>query len=228
MRRLARILVSRQDLTKEDRKLAGSYETGTVIRFQSGSADLAIKAKDYAAVIDRDTEKNTVTAKRPDGEAGYLQPESGTTAWKSSSSSYAMSLAAWRGDCVSDAPARERGITTGDRATIETLDPRGNVKLRMEEKKPGRDVQPSRSCGTSIMPMRPPATARKARLSDRVLVHKNTAEKGAKAMLNSAMAYVSLSRPRNEIKLYTDDVKRLARLLENSEVKKVALRPEAD
>ena len=54
----------------------------------------------------------------------------------------------------------------------------------------------------------------------------NTAEKGARAMLNSAMAYVSLSRPRNEIKLYTDDVKRLERMLENSEVKKVALRPE--
>ena len=54
----------------------------------------------------------------------------------------------------------------------------------------------------------------------------NTAEKGAKAMLNSAMAYVSLSRPRNEIRFYTDDVKRLEQMLENSEVKKVALRPE--
>ena len=61
---------------------------------------------------------------------------------------------------------------------------------------------------------------------DRVLVHMNTAEKGAKAMPNSAMAYVSLSCPRNEIKLYTDDVKRLERMLENSEAKKVALRPE--
>ncbi len=47
----------------------------------------------------------------------------------------------------------------------------------------------------------------------------NTAEKGAKAVLNFAMAYVSLSRPRNEIKLYPDDVKRLERIFENSEVK---------
>ncbi len=54
---------------------------------------------------------------------------------------------------------------------------------------------------------------------DRVLVHMNTAEKGAKAMLNSAMAYVSLSRPRNEIKIYPEDVKRLERIFENSEVK---------
>ena len=80
--------------------------------------------------------------------------------------------------------------------------------------------------GTSIMRMRQPAIAAQGATSDRVLVHMHTAEKGAKAMPNSAMAYVSLSRPRNEIKLYTDDVKWLERMLENSEAKKVALQPE--
>ncbi len=128
-------------------------------------------------------------------------------------------------EIVFRAPAKERGITTGDRATIETIDPRGNVKLRMEEK--------SRAVMFNLVELRhfdyayaSTSYSAQGATSDRVLVHKNTAEKGAKAMLNSAMAYVSLSRPRNEIKLYTDDVKRLARMLENSEVKKVALRPE--
>ena len=120
---------------------------------------------------------------------------------------------------------KERGITTGDRATIEAIDPRGNVKLRMEER--------SRAVMFSLSELRhfdyvyaSTSYSAQGATSDRVLVHMNTAEKGAKAMLNSAMAYVSLSRPRSEIKLYTDDVKRLERMLENSEVKKVALRAE--
>ncbi len=219
---IARILVNRQDLTKEDRKLAGSYETGTVIRFQTGSEALAIKAKDYATVIDRDTEKNTVTAKRPDGKLVTYNPKRhyGVEVFEQQLRSLAPGE-----EIVFRAPAKERGITTGDRATIETIDPRGNVKLRMEEK--------SRAMMFNLAELRhfdyayaSTSYSAQGATSDRVLVHMNTAEKGAKAMLNSAMAYVSLSRPRDEIKVYTDDVKRLERMLENSEVKKVALRPE--
>jgi hypothetical protein len=53
----------------------------------------------------------------------------------------------------------------------------------------------------------------------------NTAEKGARAMLTLAMAYVSLSRPRHDIKLYTDDRQRLERMLQSNERKKMALAP---
>ena len=218
----ATILVGRQDLTKENRKLAASYQTGDVIRFQSVAADLGVKSKDYATVIDRDTEKNTVTAKRPDGKLVTYNPKRhyGVEIFEQQ-----LRPVAPGDEIVFRAPWKQRGITTGDRATIEAIDSRGNVKVRLDER--------SRAVNFNLAEMRhfdygyaSTSYSAQGATVDRVLVHMNTSEKGAKAMLNSAMAYVSLSRPRNEIKLYTDDVKRLERMLENSEVKKVALRPE--
>ena len=127
----ATILVGRQDLTKENRKLAASYQIGDVIRFQSVAADLGVKAKDYATVIDRDTEKNTVTAKRSDGKLVTYNPKRhyGVETFEQQLRPLAPGE-----EIVFRAPWKERGITTGDRATIETLDARGNVKVRMDEK----------------------------------------------------------------------------------------------
>ncbi len=217
----ATILVGRQDLTKESRKLAASYQTGDVIRFQSVAAELGVKAKAYATVIDRDTEKNSITARLDNGKLVTYNPKRhyGVEIFEQQ-----LRPMAPGDEIVFRMPWKERGITTGDRATIETLDPRGNVKVRMDEK--------SRAVNFNLAEMRhfdygyaSTSYGAQGATVDRVLVHMNTAEKGAKVMLNSAMAYVSLSRPRNEIKLYTDDVKRLERMLENSEVKKVALAP---
>ena len=219
---LARILVNRQDLTKEDRKLAASYQTGDVLRFQSGSAELGMKAKAYATVIDRDTEKNTVTVKNATGKIQTYNPKRhyGVEVFEQQLRSLAFGE-----EIVFRAPSKEKGIANGDRATIEGIDLRGNVKVRMADK--------SRTVMFNLPELQhfdygyaSTSYGAQGATVDRVLVHMNTAEKGAKAMLNSAMAYVSLSRPRNEIKVYTDDVKRLERMLETGEVKKVALRQE--
>ena len=61
---------------------------------------------------------------------------------------------------------------------------------------------------------------------NRVLIHMDTAERGAKQMLSSAMAYVAMTRPREELRVFTDDGDRLERMLGNSEVKKMGLSPE--
>ena len=62
--------------------------------------------------------------------------------------------------------------------------------------------------------------------ADRVLVNMDTSAKGAKALLTQAMAYVALSRPRHDMRVYTDNRLRLERLLDNSEVKRMALAAE--
>ena len=55
------ILTARQDLTKEDRRLAASYDPGTVVQVHAASKALGVEANDRATVIARNSQENTVT-----------------------------------------------------------------------------------------------------------------------------------------------------------------------
>lgn len=127
----ARILVARQDLTKEDRKLAGSYEVGMVIRYQSPSKSLGLVAKDYATVLDRHTGQNTVTVQTAAGKNITYDPRQhhGVELFDPQQRAVAP------GDAITFRSSwKERGITTGDRAIIENIDGRGNAKAVLEDR----------------------------------------------------------------------------------------------
>lgn len=215
-----KILVARQDLTKEDRKLAGSYEMGTVVQFQTGSKALGTKAKEYGTVLERNTQANTVTVQSGEKVITYNpKAHHGVQLFEPELRDLGV------GDQVVFRKGwKERAIITGDRATIEAVDRKGNVKAVLEEK--GRRVD----FNLRDMPHLDYAYAStsytaQGATAERVLVHMETSGKGAKALLTAAMAYVALSRPRQEMRVYTDDTERLERMLQNNEVKQTALAP---
>ncbi len=221
-----KVLVGRQDLSKEDRKLAGSYDVGTVVQFQGPSKVLGIKSKQYLTVVERDTRKNTITV-LPYGDSATV----GKSITYNPKVHHGVELFSQELRSVSAGEQivfrkawKEQGITTGDRATIEAVDRRGNVKAVLEEK--GRIVEFS----LGAMPHLDYAYAStsysaQGATADRVMVHMDTSAKGAKALLTAATAYVALSRPRQDMRVYTDDPERLERMLGTHEEKRTALAP---
>ena len=63
------VLINRQEITGEDRKMASSYRVGDSVRYLRGSGALGLKAKSYATVIHVDTEQNEITVKKADGHS---------------------------------------------------------------------------------------------------------------------------------------------------------------
>src|SRR5439155_9380579 len=60
------ILVSR-DLTTADARRAGAYQFGDVIQYRKGNKESGMKVREYATVIDRDTDRNRITVQSRDG-----------------------------------------------------------------------------------------------------------------------------------------------------------------
>lgn len=60
------VLINRQEITGEDRKLATSYHIGDSVRYVRGSQALGLEARAYATVIHVDSERNQITVKKSD------------------------------------------------------------------------------------------------------------------------------------------------------------------
>ena len=214
------ILTARQDLTKEDRRLAASYDPGGVVQFHAASKALGVQANDRATILSRNTQENTVTVQTPKRTVTYNPKDHfGVEIFEPELRDMAQ------GDQIVFRKGwKDKAIVTGDRAMVESIDVKGNVKVSLDER--GRTVV----FNLREMPHLDYAYAStsysaQGATADRVLVHFETSGKGAKQLLTAAMAYVSLSRPRNEMRAFTDDLVRLERMLEQGEEKKTALAP---
>jgi conjugative relaxase-like TrwC/TraI family protein len=216
----ATVQVVRQELSKEDAKLAASYEIDNVVQFIKGSKTLGVKAGEQVRVIDRDTEANTITVKTATGIQTYNPKDHhGVGIFERQ-----LRPVATGEQIVFKAPWKEKGIANGDAAVLQSLDRQGNAKATLTSGRTLlwnlRDMQrfdygyASTSYGSQ------------GATYNRVLIHMDTSERGAKQILSGAMAYVAMTRPREELRVFTDDEDRLERMLGNSEVKKMGLSPE--
>ncbi len=68
------VLINRQEITGEDRKLAASYHVGDSVRYSRGSEALGLEAKSYATVIQVDAELNQITVQKADGASVTYDP----------------------------------------------------------------------------------------------------------------------------------------------------------
>jgi ATP-dependent exoDNAse (exonuclease V) alpha subunit len=100
------------------------------------------------------------------------------------------------------APDRERRIANRELGTIESIDERGNVGIKLDS---GREVRlnPEESrhldYGYAVT-----SHSSQGATADRVLVHVDTEESHAQ-LINSRLAYVSVSRARYDAQIYTND-----------------------
>jgi ATP-dependent exoDNAse (exonuclease V) alpha subunit len=164
-----------------------------------------------------DRESNTLTVKRHGGAELSYDPRrlQGVTVYRDSERKFAQ------GDRVQlTAPYHEQKLANRELATIERIEGDGNLKLRMDS---GREVEfnarqhPHLDYGYAVT-----SHSSQGQTADRVLIHVDS-EQAHGELLNSRMAYVSVSRAQFDVKLYTNDAKTLGWELNRDFTKATAL-----
>jgi conjugative relaxase-like TrwC/TraI family protein len=202
-----RTLMPRQDLTGADRTWAERYEVGDVLRYSRTSKETGIGKGDYSQVKSIDAPNNRLTVELRDGTERTYDPrrQRGVSVFREEMRSFSM------GDRIQfTAPANELKVANRELGTIESIEEDGRLRLKMDgcrtveldpHKRPHLDYGYAMTSHSS-----------QGQTADRVLIHVDT-ELGAKDLLNSRMAYVSVSRGRYDAQIYTSNARTLGQEL---------------
>jgi conjugative relaxase-like TrwC/TraI family protein len=202
-----RTLVPRQNLTGADRTWSERYEVGDVLRYSRTSKETGIGKGEYAQVKSIDAPSNRLTVERQDGTERTYDPrrQQGVSVFREEMRSFSV------GDRIQfTAPANELKVANRELGTVENIDEDGRLRLKMDG---GRAVKldPRQHLhldhGYAMT-----SHSSQGQTADRVLIHVDT-EVGAKDLLNSRMAYVSVSRGRYDAQIYTSSVSKLGQEL---------------
>jgi conjugative relaxase-like TrwC/TraI family protein len=211
-----RVLDSRQDMTGADRQWAAQYGEGDVVRYTRGSKVLGIEPGEYARVQQVDSRENRVTIERENGECQTYDPRrlAGVAVYHENERAFS------EGDRVQfTAPSRDLQVANRELGTIEKVNDAGNVQIRMDS---GREVafnireHPHLDHGYAVT-----SHSSQGQTAERVLIHVDT-EKGEQ-LVNSRMAYVSVSRGQYDAQIYTNDKSELARDLSRDVSQRTAI-----
>src|SRR6266481_5945226 len=206
--RTFRVLEPRQELTGADRAWAGQYQTGDVLRYSKGSSQYRMEAGSYATVRNAATgrEENLITVVRKDGTELTYDPRrlSGVAVYRESERQFA------EGDRIQfTAPSRELHVANRELGTIAGIEENGNIAVRTDS---GRNLRfaveehPHLDHGYAVT-----SHSSQGQTAERVLIHVDTQQ--SEKLVNSRMAYVSVSRGSHEVEIYTDNGLNLARRL---------------
>jgi hypothetical protein len=198
-----KVLVTRQDLTSEDRRWAQNYEPDDVLRYTKSSKTIDVAARELVRVHATDEKENLITVERENGGLITYDPRrvQGVTAYRESDRCFA------EGDRIQFTTAfHPQRIANRELGTIEEIDGTGNLKLKMDS---GRIVgfnlrqHPHLDFGYSVT-----SHSSQGETADRVLIHVDS-EHAHKGLINNRMAYVAVSRARNDAHIFTNDAESL-------------------
>jgi ATP-dependent exoDNAse (exonuclease V) alpha subunit len=201
--RRIRTLVPRQDLTGADRTWAERYEVGDVLRYSRASKETGIGKGAYAQVKSIDAARNQLTVELQDGTHRTYDPrrQQGVSVFHEDMRSFSV------GDRIQfTAPANNLRVANRELGIIESIDGHERLRLKMDG---GRAVEldprkhPHLDHGYAMT-----SHSSQGQTADRVLIHVDT-ELGAKYLLNSRMAYVSVSRGSYDAQIYTNNAQTL-------------------
>jgi conjugative relaxase-like TrwC/TraI family protein len=218
--RRIRTLVPRQNLTGADRTWAERYEVGDVLRYSRASKETGIGKGSYAHVKSIDAQRNRLTVELQDGTQRTYDPrrQQGVSVFHEDLRSFSV------GDRIQfTAPANDLRVANRELGTIESIKEDGRLHLKMDG---GRIVEldsrkhPHLDHGYAMT-----SYSSQGQTADRVLIHVDT-ELGAKDLLNSRMAYVSVSRGRYDAQIYTNDASTLGQALSREESHSPAIQQE--
>jgi ATP-dependent exoDNAse (exonuclease V) alpha subunit len=218
---VVRVLTPRQEITGADRQWASQYEPGDAVRYTKGSKAHGIGAGEYARVRAVDHTENRVIVERDNGERVNYDPRRlhGVTLYRETERAFS------RGDRVQfTAPDRARHVANRELGTIEKIDVRGSLQVRLDS---GRSVtfnakqNPHFDHGYAVT-----SHSSQGQTADRVLIHVDTEHVGER-LLNQRLAYVAVSRARYDAQIYTDDGFKLREALSQDISKNTALEVDA-
>jgi hypothetical protein len=205
--RHVRVLVPRQEVTGADRQWAPNYHVGDVVRYTKGSHTNGLAAGEFARVVQVNTEENAVTVRRAHGTRVTYDPKrlQGVTLYREAERAFAV------GDRVQlTAPDREHYLANRELGTIEELQPKGQLRLHLDS---GRTVDLTVRAHVHLdYGYAVTSHSGQGQTADRVLVHIDL-DRAGEALVNQRLAYVTVSRGRDDAQIYTNDRTRLAEAL---------------
>jgi conjugative relaxase-like TrwC/TraI family protein len=215
-----RTLVPRQELTGADRTWAAKYEVGDILRYSRASKETGIGKGQYAQVRSIDAASNRLTLRLQDGTDRTYDPrrQRGVSVYREEMRRFSA------GDRIQfTAPANNLKIANRELGAIAGIDDAGRLSLQMDS---GRSLQidPNKHLhldyGYTMT-----SHSSQGQTASRVLIHVDT-ELLAKDLLNSRMAYVSISRGAHDAQLFTNDREKLPTALGRDISKQTANSPQ--
>jgi ATP-dependent exoDNAse (exonuclease V) alpha subunit len=215
-----RTLVPRQELTGADRTWAARYEVGDVLRYCRASKETGIGKGQYGEVRSIDAASNRLTVRLRDGTERTYDPrrQRGVSVFREELRRFSI------GDRIQfTAPANDLKIANRELGVIAGIDDAGRVRLIMDS---GRSLQidpskhPHLDYGYAMT-----SHSSQGQTANRVLIHVDT-KLAAKDLLNSRMAYVSISRGSSDAQLFTNDREKLPTALGHDISKQSAEMPQ--
>lgn len=216
-----KVYVNRQDMTGTERTFANSYRPGEdIIRYNRASRVYKVNVGDYATVIATNHEKNEITVRFEDGHTLTYNPTrlSGVSVYNQAEREFAE-----RDRIQFRAPFTEKRIVNGELGSITKLEP-DQIRVALDS---GREVtfHPEKfrhiDHGYAVT-----SHSSQGLTVDRVLVNADTT--ASVRLFNDRMAYVAVSRAREEALIYTDSAQNLRETLNRGTNKEMALEATRD
>jgi len=200
-------LVPRQEMTGADRSWAQQYRVDDILRYSRGSRETGIAKGSYTRVKSIDAQNNRLTVLRVDGSVTTYDPrrQMGVSVYREQEKAFSV------GDRIQfTAPNHELKIANRELGTVESIAPDGAMRLKLDN---GRSMDyepqhhPHLDHGYAIT-----SHSSQGQTAERVLIHVDT-ELAAKDLLNSRMAYVSVSRGQWDAQIFTNNREKLPQAL---------------
>jgi conjugative relaxase-like TrwC/TraI family protein len=216
------VLINRQEITGEDRKIASSYRVGDVVRYTRGSEVFGLEAKSYATVIQVDAERNHITVQKADAGAVTYDPArvKGVAIYSPEMRAFA------EGERIQfTAPWKGRAVSGRDLGTVTHIDDRGNVSVKLDDS--GRTVSWNLNANKHIdYAYAMTSHSSQGATVDRALIHIDTGDSHVRVLIDETLAYVATSRPRYDAQIFTDNADQLTAALSRRQENATALSPE--
>jgi ATP-dependent exoDNAse (exonuclease V) alpha subunit len=173
------------------------------VRYTRGSNAAGVQSGEYVHVTGVHREQNLLTVERENGQELTYDPRRlhGVSVYREADRDISA------GDRVQFiAPHRDEHIANRQLGTVQQIDAEGNLQVRLDS---GQDAQfnirehPHIDHGYAVT-----SHSSQGATADRVLVHVDT-EQAHDQLVNSRLAYVSVSRGRYDAQIYTNDAQKL-------------------
>ncbi|HTT18924.1 MAG TPA: MobF family relaxase [Candidatus Sulfotelmatobacter sp.] len=215
-----RTLVPRQELTGADRTWAAKYEVGDILRYSRASKETGIGKGQYAQVRNIDAASNRLTVRLQGGTERTYDPrrQRGVSVFREEVRRFSV------GDRIQfTAPVNDLKIANRELGAISSIGGDVPFILTMDS---GRSLlidpnkHPHLDYGYAMT-----SHSSQGQTASRVLIHVDS-ELLAKDLLNSRMAYVSVSRGAHDAQLFTNDREKLSTVLGHDISKQTANSPQ--
>jgi len=215
-----RTLVPRQELTGADRTWAAKYEVGDILRYSRASKETGIGKGQYAQVRSIDTAPNRLAVRLQDGTERTYDPrrQRGVSVFREDVRRFSV------GDRIQfTVPASDLKVANHELGVIGGIDGAGRLSLNMDSCR-SLQIDPNKhphlDYGYAMT-----SHSSQGQTASRVLIHVDT-ELLAKDLLNTRMAYVSVSRGADDAQLFTNDREKLSTVLGHDISKQSANSPQ--